>query len=102
MLFVQKWRQTGCKQPHYAARAQDAHPQSFGLFIDKEIDAMRTLTTAEICSVAGGTGTCTPENSGNDLMGVTDSTGFGDDLIGIYEGAVSAVSHIIERVANSF
>jgi len=63
---------------------------------------MRTLTTAEICRVAGGTGTCTPESSGNDLMGVTNSGGVGRDLINIYEGAVAAVSHVIERVANAF
>ena len=63
---------------------------------------MRNLTTAELGSVAGGTGTCTPENSGNDLMGVSNSPGFGDDVINIYEGAVAAASHIIERVANAF
>lgn len=63
---------------------------------------MRTLTTAEISSVAGGAGTCTPENSGNNLGGITNSGGIGRDLVNIYEGAVFATSHIIERVARAF
>lgn len=62
---------------------------------------MRVLTIAEMAAVAGGTGECTPENSGNNYGGVTDTEGFGDDLVNIYEGLVSATSHIIERVANA-
>ena len=64
---------------------------------------MRTLLENELCAVAGGTGTCTPdESSGNNLGGVTNSGHLGDDLVNIYEGAVQATSHIIERVADSF
>lgn len=65
---------------------------------------MRELTMAEMNFVSGGTGECTPENSGgsgNNIGGVTDSESIGGDLINIYEGAVAAVSHIIERVANA-
>ena len=70
--------------------------------IDKEIDVMRPLTTAEIQSVAGGTGTCTPANSGNNFYGITNSRGVGGDIVNVYEGAVFAMSHIIERVARAF
>lgn len=62
---------------------------------------MRTLTVAETAWVAGGTGTCTPETSGNDLGGIKDSGSFGQDLINIYEGLVRVTSHVIERVANA-
>lgn len=62
---------------------------------------MRELTEAEIGLVTGGHGSCS-NNSGNDIAGVTDSKGFGQDLINIYEGLVQATSHIIERVANAF
>lgn len=64
---------------------------------------MRELTGTEIDWVTGGTGECTPENSetGNNLGGVSDSEGLGEDLINIYEGLVEATSHIIERVANA-
>jgi hypothetical protein len=59
---------------------------------------------AETDFVCGGTGECTPENtggSGNDIAGVSNSSSFGEDLINIYEGAVAAASHVIERVANA-
>jgi hypothetical protein len=66
-----------------------------------EVDVMRVLTVAEMSAVAGGTGVCTPENSGNNYGGVTNANKVGDDLVAIYEGLVSAASHIIERVANA-
>lgn len=62
---------------------------------------MRTLTSEEMACVTGGTGVCTPEDSGNDFGGIKDSGSVGDDLINIYEGLVQATSHIIERVANA-
>jgi hypothetical protein len=67
-----------------------------------EVDVMRELTKAELSFVSGGTGQCTPENSGNNLAGVTDSGSLGADLINIYEALVAVTSHAIERVANSF
>ncbi len=64
---------------------------------------MRTLEQHEIRAVAGGEGTCTPDDAGgNNLGGVTDPPGLGDDLVNIYEGIVQATSHVIERVADSF
>ena len=63
---------------------------------------MRLLDSNELSLVAGGTGVCTPENSdGTNIYGVKDSEKVGTDLINIYEGLVSATSHVIERVANS-
>lgn len=62
---------------------------------------MRTLTVEETACVAGGTGVCTPQSSGNDLGGIKDSGSLGDDLINIYEGLVRATSHVIERVAKA-
>ena len=63
---------------------------------------MRELTATELSLVSGGDGTqCTPDNSGNDYAGITDPPSVGADLINMYEGAVAAVSHIIERVANA-
>ena len=67
-----------------------------------EVDVMRELTKAELPFVSGGTGQCTPGNSGNNLAGVTDSGSLGADLINIYEALVAVTSHAIERVANSF
>ncbi len=61
---------------------------------------MRELTNNEIAMVAGGTGVC-PAPEGNNIGGVSDSEGLGQDLINIYEGLVEATSHIIERVANA-
>lgn len=60
---------------------------------------MRLLNETEMCAVAGGTGVCTP--AGNNIGGVNDSGSLGQDLINIYEAAVDAASHIIERVANA-
>ena len=64
---------------------------------------MRELTTQELALVVGGTGQCTPENSGsgNVIGGVTQPSTLGDDLVDIYEGIVQVTSHVIERVANA-
>lgn len=62
---------------------------------------MRELTTSELDMVAGGTGVCTPDDSGNDYGGITETASVGSELIEIYEGVVAATSHIIERVANA-
>jgi hypothetical protein len=67
-----------------------------------EVDVMRELTKAELSFVSGGTGQCTPGDSGNNYGGVTNTSTVGDELINIYEGIVAAASHIIERVANAF
>ena len=45
---------------------------------------MRELTARELELVAGGTGVCTPEDSGNDYGGISDTGSVGDDLIEIY------------------
>jgi hypothetical protein len=63
---------------------------------------MRILNHDELCYVSGAEEQCTPENSGNDFSGVTNTEDFGTDLINLYEGTVAAVSHIIERVAGAF
>ena len=66
---------------------------------------MRELTLNEIGCVTGGVGVCTPYNSGgwepNDYLGGAAANEVGAVLIGIYEGLVSATSHVIERVANA-
>ncbi len=67
---------------------------------------MRELTLNEIGCVTGGTGVCTPEDPGgagepNDYLGGAAANEVGAVLIGIYEGLVSATSHVIERVANA-
>lgn len=70
---------------------------------------MRELTMSEIEFVAGAGDSCpggdgsggSGGTQGNDLGGVRDSANLGQDLINIYEGAVAATSHIIERVANA-
>ena len=63
---------------------------------------MRELSGVEIGLVSGGVGECTPETSGNNFYGVSNTGGFGNDLINIYEGLVAATSHVIERVATAF
>lgn len=63
---------------------------------------MRELTVSELDFVAGGTGECTPENTGgNDYLGGAAPSDVGEGLIAVYEGLVAATSHIIERVANA-
>ncbi len=64
-----------------------------------EVDDMRELKIEELGCVAGGAGRCTP---GNSYGGVNDTSTIGDDAIAAYEGAVSFVSHVIERVAQAF
>jgi hypothetical protein len=69
-----------------------------------EDEIMRELKAEELVLVSGGRvreSTCTPESAFNDFYGVSNSGGFGQDMINIYEGAVAAMSHIIERVANA-
>lgn len=61
---------------------------------------MRVLTMYEMNQVAGAGEGCS-SGGGNNIGGVTDSGGFGKDLINIYEGLVAATSHVIERVANA-
>ncbi|MCJ7590865.1 MAG: hypothetical protein MUO51_05885 [Woeseiaceae bacterium] len=62
---------------------------------------MRELTRNEMSLVAGAGDDCSSGGSGNNLGGITNSGGIGDDLINIYEGLVSAASHMIERVARA-
>lgn len=63
---------------------------------------MRELTKTELTFVSGaGDLECTPSDSGNNYGGVSNTGGFGGDLINLYEGAVQATSHVIERVANA-
>lgn len=65
---------------------------------------MRELTVSELDFVAGGTGVCTPHNSGgtgNNFGGVRNTSGIQQDLINIYEGLIGATSHMIERVAKA-
>jgi len=67
-----------------------------------EVDDMRELNREEMMFVAGSSDQCSSDDSGdsgNDLGGVTNPEGIGDDLINIYEGLVAATSHVIERVA---
>ena len=62
---------------------------------------MRELTTEELDQVAGGY-KCTPADALNTYYGIQNTSSFGQDLVDIYEGAVFATSHVIERVANAF
>jgi hypothetical protein len=62
---------------------------------------MRELTMNEMSLVAGAGDDCSSGGSGNNLAGISNSESIGQDLINIYEGVVSAASHVIERVANA-
>jgi hypothetical protein len=62
---------------------------------------MRYLSERELSFVCGAEGQCTPENTSDQLPGLGSSSNFGDNVIRAYEGAVAAVSHIIERVAEA-
>ncbi len=62
---------------------------------------MRTLTSTELNTVAGGSDTCSSGDAGNDYGGIVDTTSVGDELIEIYEGVVAATSYVIERVAEA-
>ena len=59
---------------------------------------MRELTLNEIAIVSGAGDECQP---GNDIGGITDFSGVGQDLINFYEGLVAATSYVIERVAEA-
>ena len=61
---------------------------------------MRELNTTELDFVSGAGEECSG-GSGNNIGGVTDSESLAADLINIYEAAVAATSHVIERVANA-
>ncbi|MDX1516062.1 MAG: hypothetical protein R3288_04435 [Woeseiaceae bacterium] len=65
---------------------------------------MRALTLQEIDFVAGGTGECSADDSGdhgNEFLGGAEPADVGPALIEVYEGLVEAASHVIERVANA-
>jgi len=64
---------------------------------------MRDLTATEIGWVSGGADSCTSggADDGNEYLGGTSPNNFGKVLIAVYEGAVAATSHVIERVANA-
>ncbi|MDZ7643489.1 MAG: hypothetical protein U5K76_04190 [Woeseiaceae bacterium] len=55
---------------------------------------MRILTETELAAVAGGTGVCTEQSSGNTYGGRLNPAILGDDFINFYEGAVRVVSHV--------
>jgi hypothetical protein len=59
---------------------------------------MRELTLNEIAMVSGAGDECPPSN---DIGGITDFSGVGQDLINFYEGLVAATSYMIERVADA-
>ena len=62
---------------------------------------MRELKTSELSFVSGAGDGCSG-GSGNNIGGVTNSGGLGQDLINIYEGVVQATSYMIERVARAW
>ncbi|MEX0707862.1 MAG: hypothetical protein WD078_07820 [Woeseia sp.] len=62
---------------------------------------MRSLTTKEVCAVAGATDQCMAEDFENNYGGITDSGVGGDPISSIYEDLVAVASHIIERVAEA-
>ncbi len=62
---------------------------------------MRALNKVELQLVAGGEGECTASDGGNSYGGVSEPDDVGPELISLYEGAVAAASHIIERVADA-
>ncbi len=62
---------------------------------------MRELKSSELIFVSGAGAGCSG-GSGNNIGGVTNSGGLGQDLINIYEGVVQATSYMIERVAKAW
>ena len=65
---------------------------------------MRELTLNETTFVSGGAtndcgGSVTIGTSGANIQ--TNTTSFGEDVIAVYEGMISSLSYMIERVANS-
>lgn len=77
----------------YIEQAQEAQAAN-----QKEIE-MRDLTMSEMSLVSGAGDECS--SGGNTYGGVSDTTSIGKEIVEIYEGLVSATSHIIERVANA-
>jgi len=57
------------------------------------------IAAENAADVAGGTGDCTTVTVGP--VSVSGSGTVGDALISIYDGAVSATTHVIETVANA-
>ena len=69
-----------------------------------EDEIMRELRMEELALVSGGREghqVCTEGSAFNDIGGISNSGSFGSDLINIYEGAVAAMSHVFERVADA-
>lgn len=62
---------------------------------------MRELTSCELSLVAGGGEDQCSDGGGNSIVGVTDPTSLGQELIQIYESLIEATSYVIERVANA-
>lgn len=62
---------------------------------------MRSLTVSEVEWVSGGAEVTV--SIGKASVTVKGETGdFGTGLINLYEGAIDATSHVIERVADAF
>jgi C4-dicarboxylate-specific signal transduction histidine kinase len=62
---------------------------------------MRSLTVSEVEWVSGGAEVTVSSGSASVTV-KGDTRNFGQALINIYEGAVDATSHVIERVVNVF
>lgn len=64
---------------------------------------MRVLTIEEMGFVSGAGDECSSGGgeTGNNVGGVSNFEQVGQDMIDAYEGAVAAMSHIIERVAEA-
>ena len=62
---------------------------------------MRELTRCELSLVAGGGEDQCSDGGGNSIVGVTDPTSLGTELIQFYESLIEATSYVIERVANA-
>lgn len=63
---------------------------------------MRTLNTNELNFVAGGAGTCGPDDGNENIYGgISEPNDLGRDLIAIYESLIEATSYMFERVANA-
>ena len=67
---------------------------------------MRVLNAEELRWVAGAGDECVADNagtetSGNNFGGVSNTSDVGQDIINLYEGAIEAMSHMIERVASA-
>jgi hypothetical protein len=91
-------RETGLKQT-YCQIPQEAELNDQPFIMEDE--AMRELKMEDLALVsgAGSEQVCTAQTANNNYYGVQNTSTIGPDLINIYEGLVSATSHIIERVA---